>query len=78
MSAKDTFPTPPPKRPFSYGRYLGMGLQLVAYVLFMALVGHWIDDWQDTTKPYYTAGSALLGVMFAIIHLIRSTRAGKL
>jgi hypothetical protein len=69
---------PTPKRPFSYGRYLGLGLQVVAYVLLMALLGHWIDGWQDTVKPYFTAGFALLGVMFAIIHLIRSTRGGNL
>ncbi|MBX3103002.1 MAG: AtpZ/AtpI family protein [Bacteroidetes bacterium] len=57
---------------------MGLGAQITAYVLCMALIGYGLDEWQETPRRYYTAGFALLGVIFAIVHLIRSTRSGRL
>ncbi|MFO0484878.1 MAG: AtpZ/AtpI family protein [Sphingobacteriia bacterium] len=54
-------------------RYTSMGLQMVSYVLIMALLGYKLDQWVGTTRPYFLAGCALAGCIFAMIYLIKAT-----
>lgn len=57
----------------SYLKYIGLGAQLVSYVLLMSLLGYKLDEWTETSKPWWLMTCALLGCVFAILHLIKLT-----
>jgi F0F1-type ATP synthase assembly protein I len=55
----------------SYVRYTGLFFQMFVIIGAFAWAGSWLDDYQKTEQPYYTAGLALLGVVVAIYQVLK-------
>lgn len=52
-------------------RYLGLGVQLAAMVGIMAWLGYKTDGWVETEKPWFTLSFSILGVVMAMIYMVR-------
>jgi F0F1-type ATP synthase assembly protein I len=59
------------KQVVSYARYTGLFFQMFVIIGVFAFVGSWLDDYQATTQPYYTAALALIGVVIAIYQVLK-------
>lgn len=59
------------KQVSSYARYTGLFFQMFVIIGAFAFVGSWLDDYQGTSQPYYTAGLALIGVVVAIYQVLK-------
>jgi ATP synthase protein I len=59
------------KQVSSYVKYTGLFFQMQVIIGVFTFVGSKIDDYQQTTQPYYTAGFALLGVVIAIYQVLK-------
>lgn len=59
------------KQVSSYVKYTGLFFQMLVIIGVFTFVGSEIDDYQQTSQPYYTAGFALLGVVIAIYQVLK-------
>lgn len=59
------------KQVVSYARYTGLFFKMFVIIGVFAFVGSWLDDYQATKQPYYTAGLALIGVVIAIYQVLK-------
>lgn len=64
---------PGPRKPFpAWIRFSSLGVEFVAAVAGLALVGHWIDG-HYLTAPWGLLAGACLGIAAGMLNLIRQT-----
>lgn len=61
----------------NYGRYAGIGFQMIAIIGFFTFIGYQIDKNRDAKQPLFTAIFSLLGVCLALYQVIRSLTKNK-
>lgn len=54
-------------------RYVGLGFEILAVMLLFVGGGYALDQWQETSKPWFTLALSLLGSAFVIYLIIRTT-----
>jgi F0F1-type ATP synthase assembly protein I len=59
------------KQPNSFLKYSGMAGQMIAIMLVFAFGGIKLDEYCETTKPFYTGGLTILGVILAMYFMIK-------
>lgn len=70
-----TPPDKPRKVHEGYLRYTGLGFTMVGVVVGFTFLGHWLDGVIGWEWPMLTVLMALFGVVAAMIHLFKETRA---
>ncbi len=58
-------------------QYASLGLQMVATVGIFVYIGHKIDGWQQTQRPWFTLLFSIFGIAAAIYQLFRAFTGGK-
>lgn len=56
----------------SYLRYSSLAFQLVGTILLMAFLGHYLDGYYKTAKPWFTLGLSLGAVFIVLYKLIKN------
>ena len=59
------------KQPNSFLKYSGMAGQMIAIILVFAFGGIKLDEYLATSKPFYTGGLTILGVVLAMYFMIK-------
>jgi len=54
----------------NYAKYSGMAFQMAAYILIGAYGGKWLDNYFETSTPYFTIILMLMGVIGAMYVVI--------
>jgi F0F1-type ATP synthase assembly protein I len=62
----------------SYMKYSGMAFQIAAYVLVGIFIGKQLDKYFATSRPFFTAGGAVLFLVAYLVKLIADVNNGKL
>lgn len=77
--SNNTDPTPPKKKWDSALRFVTIGWQMIATVLFCVGIGWLFDEkWVPTAKPWGMLGFTLFGVIASMVLVIREvTRISK-
>lgn len=60
-----------PKRRNDYLQYSGIGIQMVVTILLFTFGGYKLDQHFGTSKPIWTAILSILGVVVAIMVMLR-------
>lgn len=66
-----------PKSLRNYGRYAGIGFQMIAIIGLFTFIGFQIDKKRASGQPLFTAIFSLLGVCLALYQVIRSLTKNK-
>lgn len=61
----------------NYVRYSGMAFQMLTIVGLAIWLGMYLDKRLQTSQPYWTAALAILGVLVAIVLVIRDLLVRK-
>lgn len=61
----------------AYGRYAGIGFQMIAIIGLFTFIGFQIDKKRASGQPLFTAIFSLLGVCLALYQVIRSLTKNK-
>ena len=73
MTSKDLKPKKKQPEGKSDGmRWAGMGVQMVIYIGIFVFAGVKLDQWMHTSKPWFTLGLSVTGVVFTMVYMIRS------
>ncbi len=59
------------KQPNSFLKYSGMAGQMIAIILVFTFGGIKLDEYLETSKPFYTGGLTILGVVLAMYFMIK-------
>lgn len=60
-----------PTKPGDALRYSALGVQMVAMILICVFAGVKLDKYFHTTTPWWTLGLSVLGLVSALIYVIR-------
>jgi F0F1-type ATP synthase assembly protein I len=58
----------------SYGKYAGLGIQMIAPVLLLSWLGHELDKYLKTGNPWFTLSGAIIGICASMIVLFKTVR----
>lgn len=68
-------PTEKEKQPLNaYIKYSSMGFQMVGVIGVFTFIGYKIDQAQNTSTPYYTAGLSLIGVAISLYFVFKALK----
>ena len=70
-----TPPEPPPSgsnRLRAFAKYSGLAFQMLAIIGGSTWLGTWLDARYQSRNPWFTIGLMLLGVLVALLQVIRS------
>ena len=56
----------------SYGKYAGLGIQMIAPVLLLSWLGHSLDQYQHTENPWFTLSGAIIGIIASMLILFKT------
>ncbi|MBC6991465.1 AtpZ/AtpI family protein [Hymenobacter sp. BT491] len=56
----------------NFAKYSGIAFQMLATIGLCAWAGTWLDGHFHNARPWYTIGLMLLGVVGALVQVIRS------
>ena len=59
--------------PNDFMKYSSLGIQLMVIILLFTFGGKWVDGKMQNAKPIFMALGAVLGVVLAVIYMIRET-----
>ncbi len=62
----------PSKKPIpDYLKYTGLGFEVLACILLFAGAGYALDQWLETSRPWFLLALSLLGCALALYLLVR-------
>ena len=66
-----------PWNPSAVFRFIGMGMALAGFTLFVAGIGYVIDSFSENPKPFGTAFGALIGFTLGMVRFIRQAKQSQ-
>jgi F0F1-type ATP synthase assembly protein I len=58
----------------SYGKYAGLGIQMIAPVLLLSWLGQELDQYLQTGNPWFTLSGAIIGIFASMVVLFKTVR----
>ncbi len=58
----------------SYGKYAGLGIQMIAPVLLLSWLGQELDQNLQTGNPWFTLSGAIIGIIASMLILFKTVR----
>jgi F0F1-type ATP synthase assembly protein I len=58
----------------SYGKYAGLGIQMIAPILLLTWLGHSLDNFVHSVNPWFTLLGAIIGLTASMLMLFKTVR----
>jgi|JI8StandDraft_2_1071088.scaffolds.fasta_scaffold315052_1 F0F1-type ATP synthase assembly protein I len=58
----------------SYGKYAGLGIQMIAPILLLTWLGHLLDQQLQASNPWFTLLGAIVGLVASMAMLFKTVR----